>query len=177
AAFIPRGAGTSLAGGTLPVEGGVFISTARMKKILKIDLRNRYAIVEAGVVNTHVSKAVAAQHMHFAPDPSSQMACTIGGNVGTNSGGPHTLKYGVTVNHVLGVKLILPNGEIAELGGVTEDSPGLDLTGVVVGSEGTFGLVTEVIVRLTPNPTTHRTLLGIFDSVDDATQTVSDVIA
>ena len=175
--FIPRGAGTSLAGGCLPVDGGVFVSTSRMKRIKHIDTRNRYAIVEAGVVNIHVTKAVASQKMHYAPDPSSQMACTIGGNVGTNSGGPHTLKYGVTVNHTIGATLVLPDGEVVEVGGVTEDSPGLDLTGVVVGSEGTFGLITEVAVRLTPNPATYRTLLGIFESVDDATQTVSDVIA
>ncbi len=175
--FIPRGAGTSLAGGCLPVEGGVFISTSRMKRIIKIDTRNRFARVEAGVVNLHVTQAVKEHGMHYAPDPSSQMACTIGGNVGTNSGGPHTLKYGVTVNHTLGATLVLPNGQIVEVGGSTEDCPGLDLTGVVVGSEGTFGLVTEAIVRLTRNPTTYRTLLGVFESVDDATQTVSDVIA
>jgi glycolate oxidase len=175
--FIPRGAGTSLAGGCLPVEGGVFVSTSRMKRILHVDPRNRYAHVEAGVVNVHVSKAAASHGLHYAPDPSSQMACTIGGNVGTNSGGPHTLKYGVTVNHTLGVTLVLPDGRVVETGGPTEDTPGLDLTGVIVGSEGTFGLVTEVIVRLTRNPTTYRTLLGIFNSVDDATQTVSDVIA
>jgi glycolate oxidase len=175
--FIPRGAGTSLAGGCLAVEGGVFISTSRMKRILQIDTRNRFARVEAGVVNLHVTQAVKSLDLHYAPDPSSQMACTIGGNIGTNSGGPHTLKYGVTVNHTLGVTLVLPDGQIVQIGGVTEDSPGYDLTGVIVGSEGTFGLITEAIVRLTRNPATYRTLLGVFESVDDATQTVSDVIA
>src|SRR5690606_35553619 len=147
--FVPRGAGTSLAGGTLPVEGGVFVSTARMKRILEIDTRNRFARVEAGVVNLHVTHAVQGHDPHYAPDPSSQMACTIGGNIGTNAGGPHTLKYGVTVNHTLGTTLVLPDGRIVRTGGVTEDSHGLDLTGCVVGSEGTFGLVTEVTVRLT----------------------------
>ncbi len=175
--FIPRGAGTSLAGGCLPVGGGIFVSTSRMKRILRVDTRNRYAHVEAGVVNLHVSQAVRSHDMHYAPDPSSQMACTIGGNVATNSGGPHTLKYGVTVNHTLGATLVLADGQVVRTGGPVEDTPGLDLTGVIVGSEGTFGLVSEVIVRLTRNPTTFRTLLGVFDSVDDATQTVSDVIA
>jgi glycolate oxidase len=148
-----------------------------MRRILEIDTRNRFARVEAGVVNLHVTRAVAEHDLHYAPDPSSQMACTIGGNVGTNSGGPHTLKYGVTVNHTLGATLVLPSGEIVEVGGVTEDAPGYDLTGVVVGSEGTFGLVTEITVRLTRNPATYRTLLGVFESVDDATRTVSDIIA
>ncbi len=175
--FIPRGAGTSLAGGCLPVEGGVFLSTSRMKRVLEIDTRNRWARVEAGVVNLHVTGAVKGCGMHYAPDPSSQMACTIGGNIGTNAGGPHTLKYGVTVNHTLGATLVLADGRIVEVGGVTEDTPGLDLTGVLVGSEGTFGLVTECIVRLTRNPTTVRTLLGVFETVDDATRTVGDVIA
>ncbi len=175
--FIPRGAGTSLAGGCLAVEGGIFISTARMKRILKVDTRNRYARVEAGVINLHVTNATSNCGMHYAPDPSSQMACTIGGNVGTNAGGPHTLKYGVTVNHTLGATLVLPDGRIVELGGPTEDPAGFDLTGVLVGSEGTFGLITEVVVRLTRNPTTFRTLLGVFETVEDATRTVGDVIA
>lgn len=175
--FIPRGAGTSLAGGCLPVEGGVFVSTARMKRILRVDTRNRFAVVEAGVVNLHVTQAVAGCDMHYAPDPSSQMACTIGGNVGTNSGGPHTLKYGVTVNHTLGARLVLADGRIVSVGGVTEDAPGYDLVGPLVGSEGTFGLITEVTVRLTRNPTTWRTLLGVFATVDDATRTVGDIIA
>ncbi|MEP0841895.1 MAG: FAD-binding protein [Phycisphaerae bacterium] len=174
--FIPRGAGTSLAGGCLPVEGGVFISTARMKRILRVDARNRRARVEAGVINLNVSHATAGCDLHYAPDPSSQMACTIGGNVGTNAGGPHTLKYGVTVNHTLGATLVLPDGRVVEVGGEVEDAPGLDLTGVVVGSEGTFGLITEVIVRLTRNPAAVRTMLGVFESVEDATRTVGDVI-
>ncbi len=174
--FLPRGAGTSLAGGCLPIGGGVVISLARMKRILEVDYRNRYAVVEPGVVNLWLSNHVRPQGYHFAPDPSSQGACTIGGNVATNSGGPHTLKYGVTVNHVLGVEIVLPDGQVARCGGPAEDNPGYDLPGVIVGSEGTFGVVTRIWVRITRNPESYRTLLGVFESVDDATSTISDVI-
>jgi glycolate dehydrogenase FAD-linked subunit len=174
--FLPRGAGTSLAGGTLPVGGGVVISLARMKRILEVDYRNRYAVVEPGVVNLWLTNHIKARGYHFAPDPSSQGACTIGGNVATNSGGPHTLKYGVTVNHVLGAEIVLPDGRVAVTGGPAEDPPGYDLTGVIVGSEGTFGVVTKVWVRITRNPEAYRTLLGVFETVDDATNTISDVI-
>src|SRR6187401_2289487 len=134
--FLPRGAGTSLAGGCLPVGGGVVLSLARMKRILEVDYRNRYAVVEPGVVNLQLTNHLKGQGYHFAPDPSSQGACTIGGNVATNSGGPHTLKYGVTVNHVLGVEIVLPDGRVVELGGTAEDQTGYDLTGLFVGSEG-----------------------------------------
>jgi glycolate oxidase len=174
--FIPRGAGTSLAGGCLPVGGGVIVSLARMKKIHEINYRDRYAIVEPGVVNLSLTNRIKSHGYHFAPDPSSQGACTIGGNVATNSGGPHTLKYGVTVNHVLGVEMVLPDGEVVTCGGPTEDTPGLDLTGVIVGSEGTFGIVTKVWVRITKNPEAARTLLGVFESIDDATNCISDII-
>jgi glycolate oxidase len=174
--FIPRGAGTSLAGGCLPVEGGVFIATSRMRRIHEIDLRNRVAHVDAGVVNVHITNQVKAADFHYAPDPSSQMACTIGGNVATNSGGPHTLKYGVTVNHVLGLTLVLPDGRVVRIGGKTEDAPGYDLVGTVVGSEGTFGLVTEVFVRLMRNPPAWRTLLAVFREVEDASNAVGDII-
>ena len=156
--FVPRGAGTSLAGGTLAVGGGVMICLTRMKRILEINTRDRYAIVEPGVVNVWLTRALAGTGFHYAPDPSSQGACTIGGNVATNSGGPHTLKYGVTVNHVLGVELVLPDGSVVETGGVTEDNPGYDLTGLIVGNEGTFGIVTKVIVDLTRDPEAGRTL-------------------
>ncbi|MFM1802741.1 MAG: hypothetical protein RJA81_2093 [Planctomycetota bacterium] len=122
--FVPRGAGTSLAGGTLAVGGGVMISLTRMKKIIEINTRDRYAIVEPGVVNVWLTRALAGSGFHYAPDPSSQTACTIGGNVATNSGGPHTLKYGVTVNHILGVEMVLPDGRIMEFGGICEESPG-----------------------------------------------------
>jgi glycolate oxidase len=175
--FVPRGAGTSLAGGTLAVGGGVMICLTRMKRILEINTRDRYAIVEPGVVNVWLTRALAGKGFHYAPDPSSQTACTIGGNVATNSGGPHTLKYGVTVNHVRGVELVMPDASVVEIGGFTEDNPGYDLTGLVVGSEGTFGIVTKVIVNLTRDPESGRTLLGVFDTVEAATETVSGIIA
>jgi glycolate oxidase len=176
-AFVPRGAGTSLSGGTLAVGGGVMICLTRMKRILEINLRDRYAVVEPGVVNVWLTRALAGSGYHYAPDPSSQGACTIGGNVATNSGGPHTLKYGVTVNHVLGLELVTPDGQITMIGGPCEDLPGYDLTGLVVGHEGTFGIVTKVIVRLTRDPESGRTLLAVFDSVDQAAETISGMIA
>jgi glycolate oxidase len=174
--FLPRGAGTSLSGGCLPVGGGVVISLSRMKRILEVDARNRYAVVEPGVVNLWLTNHLKPLGYHFAPDPSSQGACTIGGNVSTNSGGPHTLKYGVTVNHVLGLEFVLPDGRVVEVGGPAEDNPGYDLTGVMVGAEGTFGVATKIRVRITRNPEAYRTLLGVFESVDDATNTISDII-
>ncbi len=174
--FIPRGAGTSLAGGCLPIGGGVMIALTRMKRILEIDLRNRYAIVEPGLVNVHLTNALKGTGYHYAPDPSSQGACTIGGNFATNSGGPHTLKYGVTVNHILGVEVVLPDGEVVQLGGPVEETPGLDLTGLFVGSEGTLGVCTKVFVRLTRDPAAYRTMLGVFETVDDATQAISSII-
>ena len=176
-AFVPRGAGTGLSGGCLPVNAPVMIGTSRMTRIVEIDLLNRRAVVEAGVVNLSVSNAVKQHGLLYAPDPSSQMACTIGGNVAENSGGPHTLKYGVTTNHVLGVELVLPNGDIVELGGAVEDIPGYDLTGLVVGAEGTFGIVTKATLRLVRQPEAWKTLLGIFESVDDATASVSGIIS
>ncbi len=175
--YIPRGAGTSLAGGCLPVGGGVVIALTRMRKILEVNLRNRYAIVEPGCVNVHLTQHLAGSGFHYAPDPSSQGACTLGGNVATNSGGPHTLKYGVTVNHVLGLEVVLPNGSVVELGGVAEDAPGYDLTGLFVGSEGTFGICTKVMVRLTRDPAACRTMLGVFENVQDATHCISGIIS
>jgi glycolate oxidase len=175
--FVPRGAGTSLAGGTLAIGGGVMVCLTRMKRILEISTRDRYAIVEPGVVNLWLTRALAGTGFHYAPDPSSQSACTIGGNVATNSGGPHTLKYGVTVNHVRGVELVLPDGTVVSTGGTTEDNPGYDLTGLIVGHEGTFGIVTRVAVNLARDPEAGRTLLGVFESVDQATETVSGIIA
>src|SRR3989440_1958372 len=142
--FLPRGAGTSLAGGCLPVGGGVMIALTRMKRILEVNVRDRYAVVEPGVVNLWLTNHLKPSGYHFAPDPSSQGACTIGGNVATNSGGPHTLKYGVTVNHALGLEAVMADGSIARFGGPAEDSPGLDLTGALVGSEGTLAIVTQV---------------------------------
>jgi glycolate oxidase len=174
--FVPRGAGTSLAGGCLPVGGGVMIVLTRLKNILEINYRDRYAVVEPGVVNVHLTSALKGSGYHYAPDPSSQGACTIGGNVATNSGGPHTLKYGVTVNHVLGVEAVLADGSVVQLGGPAEDPLGLDLVGAMVGSEGTLGIVTKVWVRLTRNPQGWRTMLAIFESCDDATQAISEII-
>jgi glycolate oxidase len=174
--FLPRGAGTSLAGGCLPVGGGVLIALTRMKRILEVNTRDRYAVVEPGVVNLWLTNHLKPLGYHFAPDPSSQGACTIGGNVATNSGGPHTLKYGVTVNHVLGLEFVLPDGRLVQTGGPVEDQPGYDLTGVIVGSEGTFGIATKIWVRITRNPQAYRTLLGVFETVDDATNTISDII-
>lgn len=174
--FVPRGAGTSLAGGCLPVGGGIMIVLTRMKAIEEINLRDRYALVQPGVVNAWLNQALKGTGYHYAPDPSSQGACTIGGNVATNSGGPHTLKYGVTVNHVLGVEAVMADGRIVQFGGPSEDSPGLDLVGALVGSEGTLAVVTKVWVRLTRDPQGCRTMLAIYDSVADATNTISDII-
>jgi glycolate oxidase len=174
--FLPRGAGTSLAGGCLPVGGGVMIVLTRMRQIEEINLRDRYAVVQPGVVNIWLTQTLKGTGYHYAPDPSSQGACTIGGNVATNSGGPHTLKYGVTVNHVLGVEAVMADGQIVQFGGPAEDAPGLDLVGALVGSEGTLAIVTKVWVRLTRNPQGYRTMLGVFESVEDATNAISAII-
>jgi len=175
--FTPRGAGTGLSGGATAITGGLIISLIRMNQILQVDVLNRRMRAQSGCVNVYLTKAVKTDALHYAPDPSSQGACTVGGNVAENSGGPHTLKYGVTTNHILGLEMVLPDGEIVELGGMAEDSPGYDLVGIVVGSEGTTGIVTEVTVRLTPLPQSIRTLLAVFETVDQATQTVSEIIA
>src|SRR5438045_9774767 len=143
------GAGTGLSGGAIPARGGVLISLARMTRILEIDVENMRAVVEPGVVNLRLGQATAAFGLTYVPDPSSQKACTIGGNVGENSGRPHTLALGVTVNHVTGLEVVLPDGKVIELGGKAQDSTGLDLTGFVVGSEGTMGVVTRLTVRQT----------------------------
>jgi glycolate oxidase len=176
-AFVPRGAGTGLSGGCLPVGAPVMICTSRMNRILAIDIANRRVEVESGVVNLHVSNAVKAHGLFYAPDPSSQVACTIGGNIAENSGGPHTLKYGVTTNHVLGLEVVLPDGTIANLGGPTEERCGYDLVGALVGAEGTAGIVTRATLRLMREPQAHRTMLAIFADVDDATRAVSAIIA
>lgn len=174
---VPRGSGTGLAGGAVPAEGGIVISLARLNRILEVDLRNALAVVEPGVINLDVTKAVAKDGFFYAPDPSSQAACSIGGNVANNSGGPHTLAYGVTSNHVLGVEVVLDDGQVVWLGSRVPDTPGYDLTGVFVGSEGTMGIVTKVVVRLMRTRETVRTVLGIFDQMDNATRTVVDVTA
>ncbi len=178
--FIPRGAGTGLSGAVLAVGGGIMIALTRMTKILDVDYLNRRALVEAGCVNAWITNAVKSHGLLFAPDPFTQSACTIGGNIATNSGGPHTLKYGVTTNHILGFEMVLPDGEVVWLGAKPdggEDVDGYDLRGVVINSEGMFGLVTRVLVRLIKAPQSYKTMLGVFESVDDASQTVSDIIA
>jgi len=175
--LVGRGAGTGLSGGALARHGGIVVSFARMNRILSIDLENRRATVQPGVVNADLSASVAHAGLHFAPDPSSQKACTIGGNVSENSGGPHTLAYGVTVNHVLALEVVFPTGELAKLGSAALDPPGYDLAGLFVGSEGTLGLITEITVKLTPLAEAVKTILAVYDSVDDATETVAEMTA
>src|SRR5260221_1677361 len=165
---VPRGAGTGLSGGAIAQKEAIGLSLARMNKILEIDIDNQRAVVQPGVVNLEVSNAAAKYGYYYAPDPSSQKACTIGGNVAENSSGPHTLAMGVTVNHVTGLEVVLPDGKVIELGGKSQDSTGLDLTGFFVGSEGTIGVVTRITVKLTKLPEHVATLLGIYNTVEDA---------
>jgi glycolate oxidase len=166
--IVPRGAGTGLSGGALAARGGIVLAFSRMHRILWVDTRNRRLRAQAGAVNYQLSKAVQHAGLHFAPDPSSQGACTIGGNVAENSGGPHTLKYGVTVNHITGLQVVLPDGEIMELGGEEDEPFGYDLVGLLTGSEGTLAIVTEVVARLASNPQATRTLLAVFETLEDA---------
>lgn len=178
--IIPRGAGTSLSGAVLAVDGGVMIALTRMNRVLNIDPRNRRALVEAGCVNAWISRNASVHGLFYAPDPSSQTACTIGGNIATNSGGPHTLKNGVTTNHVLGYEIVLPDGTIEWLGVEPEggeEVAGFDLRGAAIGSEGMFGVVTRVLVRLMKTPPAFKTFLCVFESVDHASQAVSGIIA
>ena len=175
--FVSRGAGTGLSGGALPAAGGIVISLARMNRILNVDLANRQVVVEPGVINAHVTQRVSAQGYFYAPDPSSQSVCTIGGNVAENSGGAHCLKYGFTVTHVLALEVVLPSGELVHLGSPTMDTPGYDLPGVFVGSEGTLGVATRITLRIVKRPEVVQTLLAAFGSIEAAGQTVSDIIA
>ncbi|AIE85106.1 FAD-binding oxidoreductase [Fimbriimonas ginsengisoli] len=175
--FTARGAGTGISGGVLPALGGVVISTKRMTRILEIDLENRLMKAQAGIPNKRLSDAVRPNGLHFAPDPSSQSVSTLGGNIAENSGGPHTLKYGVTTQHVLGMTMVTPEGEIVELGGRVSGSPGYDLVGLIVGGEGTLGVVTEAWVKLTPVPVGIRTATMAFATVRDATESVASIIA
>ncbi|MCA1613188.1 MAG: FAD-binding protein, partial [Acidobacteria bacterium] len=174
--FAPRGAGTGLSGGALAVGRGVVVELARMRRVLEVDVENRLARVEVGVVNAQLSRAVAAHRLYYAPDPSSGAACTIGGNIAENAGGIHCLKYGVTTDHVAAARVVLSDGRVVDLGGAGE-SAGYDLLGVFVGSEGTFGIATEATVRLLPAPQSVRTLLADFADVDDASRAVSAIIA
>ncbi|MCW5978571.1 MAG: FAD-binding protein [Bryobacteraceae bacterium] len=172
---VGRGAGTGLSGGAVPRSGGVIVSFARMNRILEIDLENERAVVEPGVVNLDITLAVQDDNFFYAPDPSSQRACTIGGNVAENAGGPHTLAYGVTTNHVLGVEAVLPDGTVFTTGGMESDLPGYDLTGLLTGSEGTMALVTKVYIRLMRKPETVKTALAIYDSAEDCGRTVTEI--
>jgi glycolate oxidase len=175
--YTARGAGTGLSGGAIPAHGGVLINLARMNRILEIDVDNMRAIVEPGVVNLRLGQATAAYGLTYVPDPSSQKACTIGGNVGENSGGPHTLRYGVTTNHTLGLEVVLPSGEAIRVGGIASDTPGYDLVGLLVGSEGTLGIVTRIWTRLVPVNETVKTILTVFASMEDASAAVAGMIA
>jgi glycolate oxidase len=175
--FVPRGSGTGLAGGAVPLDEPVVIVTTKMNRVLEVDADARVAWVEPGVLNLDLSRHVAAYGLHFAPDPSSQQSCSVGGNVSTNAGGPHCLAYGVTSTHVLAVEVVLPDGEVAMLGGVDPEPPGLDLRGAFVGGEGMLGIATRIAVRLTPNPPAVNTLLLDYAAVDDGAATVSAIIA
>jgi glycolate oxidase len=175
--FVARGAGTGLSGGALPVEDGIVVSLTRMNHILEIDLPNARVVAEPGVVNLDITGRVAPQEYFYAPDPSSQSVCSIGGNVAENSGGAHCLKYGFTTTHVLGLEVVLPDGTLVHLGGKALDAPGYDLAGVFVGSEGTLGIATKVILRIVKRPECVHTLLAAFPSTNEAGAAVSDIIA
>ncbi len=173
---VPRGAGTGLSGGALPVKGCMLVGLSRMKRILEVDLDDGWIRVQPGVINLDVSKEISAAGYYYAPDPSSQSVCTIGGNVAENSGGAHCLKYGFTVNHVRGLRLVTAAGEVVDIGGPVLDGPGYDLLGVVVGSEGTLGIVTEVVLRVLRKPEATRTFFATFPSTDEAGNCVSEII-
>jgi glycolate oxidase len=175
--FVARGAGTGLSGGALPAEGSIVIALSRMNRILNIDLPNQQVTVQPGVINANVTAAVSPQGYFYAPDPSSQTVCSIGGNVAENAGGAHCLKYGFTVTHVLEMTVVLPNGDIVILGGKTPDTSGYDLAGVFIGSEGTLGVATEMTLRIMRRPETIQVILAAFDAISSAAQSVSDVIA
>jgi len=176
--FLARGAGTGLSGGAIPLNGEVIISLVKMKRLISVDLENRRAVVEPGFVNLKLTNSIADKGYYYAPDPSSQYCCTIGGNVAENAGGAHCLKYGVTTNHILGLEVVLPNGEIIEIGqeGIP-DAPGYDLLGLLTGSEGTLGIVTKITVRILKNPEAKQTVLAYFNKIEDGSQAVSDIIS
>jgi glycolate oxidase len=175
--FVARGSGTGLSGGALPHADGVLIVLSRMRRVVDIDLANQRMVVEPGVTNAEISKAVAADSLYYAPDPSSQIICSIGGNVAENSGGAHCLKYGFTTNHVLALEVVLPDGEVVQLGGDSLDTPGYDLRGFFIGSEGTVGIATKITVRLLRKPEAVRTLVADFDSPHAAGDAVSGIVA
>jgi glycolate oxidase len=175
--FVPRGCGTNLSGGAIAPEGGVVIELGRMNRVLEIDIPNQRMVVQPGIFNLDISTVLAPYGYYYAPDPASQKACSLGGNVAENAGGPHCFKYGVTSNHVLGLEVVLPDGQVAWLGGKDVDEPGFDLTGAFVGSEGTLGIVTAAILRILHKPEAVKTLLGVYDSLEDAGSTVSAIVA
>jgi glycolate oxidase len=175
--FMARGSGTSLSGGSTPVPGGLVIALNRLTRIIEVDVPGRRVVVEPGVINLDVTRAVAAEGLYFAPDPSSQLICTIGGNVAFNSGGAHCLKYGMTANHVLGLKVVLPSGEVVELGSGLHEQSGPDLASLFVGSEGLLGVALEITLRLVPRPAMYKTVLAAYDSIVAAGDAVSAVIA
>ena len=175
--FVARGSGTGLSGGALPVETGILIVMSRMRRILEIDIPNQRAVVEPGVINLWVTEAVSPHGYYYAPDPSSQQVCSIGGNIAENSGGAHCLKYGFTTNHVTGLEVVLPDGELAHFGGKCFDTPGYDLVGAFVGSEGTLGIATKITLRIVRKPETVQTLLAAFPGPDEAGAAVSGIIA
>ncbi len=175
--FVARGSGTSLSGGSLPIEDGLLITLNRLNRIVRLDPEERIAVVEPGAINLDVTRAASPYNFYFAPDPSSQAVCTIGGNIAYNSGGAHCLKYGMTSNHVLGIKAVLPDGEVVQLGGESQEAVGPDLVGLYVGSEGLFGVALEVTLRLMPKPEKFRTVLAAYDSLEKAGQAVAQVVA
>ncbi|HSR11419.1 MAG TPA: FAD-binding protein, partial [Thermodesulfobacteriota bacterium] len=175
--YVARGSGTNLSGGTVPLNGGVVIELSRMNRILEIDPENQRAVVEPGVYNLTLQNALAPKGYYYAPDPASQKVSSMGGNFGENAGGPHCLKYGVTSNHILGAEVVLPNGEKIWVGGKAADAPGPDFLGLLVGSEGTLGIATKILVRIMRSPERVVTMLAIFKSVEAAGQTVSDIIS
>jgi len=175
--FVARGSGTSLSGGSLPVPGGIVIALNRLNRIIKIDPEERFAIVETGVINLEVSKAAAPYGLHYAPDPSSQPICTIGGNLAFNSGGAHCLKYGMTSNHILSLRVVLPDGEVVDLGDESVESIGPDLVGLYVGSEGLFGVALQARLRLLPKPEASQTMLAAYHSLAAAGEVVSEIVA
>lgn len=175
--FVPRGGGTNLSGGTIPFKGGIVLEMIRMNRILEVDRSNLRARVQPGLFNLELGTALAPLGYQYLPDPASQKAATLGGNVAENSGGPHCFKYGVTTNHVLGLTVVLPDGEVATIGGKAADTPGYDLTGVFVGSEGTLGICTEVVVRIVRLAEGVKTMLAIYDSIEEGSETVSAIVA
>ncbi len=175
--FVARGAGTGLSGGAMPAPGGIVIASTRMNRILNVDFENQRMVAQPGVINNHLTDHISSRGYFYAPDPSSQSVCTIGGNIAENAGGAHCLKYGFTTTHVMEIEIVLPNGELVKLGAPSPDAPGYDLAGVFVGSEGTLGVVTEVTLRIVKKPETVQVLLAAFNEVSGAAQTVSDIIA